>query len=59
VKSEQKQKTLRERIEALTRRALQPSVRSSTRNGVPLLPVRAKGVPVTPELVNQLRNELS
>jgi hypothetical protein len=35
-----------------------PTARSHTRNGVPLLPVRSGGAPVTPELVNQLRDEL-
>jgi hypothetical protein len=52
-------KTLGEVISALARQALRPSVpRAKIRNGVPLLPVRADAVPVTPELVNQLRDEL-
>ena len=46
-------------ISALARQALRPSQPSgNTRNGVPLLPVRAGATPVTPELVNQLRDEL-
>jgi hypothetical protein len=54
------QKSLGEVISALARQALHPSVpHEKTRNGVPLLPLRPGAVPVTPELVNQLRDELS
>ena len=46
-------------ISALTRQALKPtSTRRQVRNGVPLLAVRPGAGPVTPELVNQLRDEL-
>lgn len=39
--------------------ALRPNAPdSATRNGVPLLPMRVGAMPVTPELVNQLRDEL-
>jgi hypothetical protein len=41
--------------QALRRQATDPT---DTRNGIPLLPSRPDGVPVTPELVNQLRDEL-
>jgi hypothetical protein len=52
-------KSVGEVISALTRQALRPAQPSgNTRNGVPLLPVRAGATPVTPELVNQLRDEL-
>jgi hypothetical protein len=53
------QKTIGEVITSLARQALQPKVvRAATRNGIPLLPAR-HGVPsVTPEIVNQLRDEL-
>ena len=52
-------KTLGEAITALARQGLQPKVSGAGhRNGVPLLPARAKASPVTPELVNQLRDEL-
>lgn len=45
-------------ISELTRQALRRDVQQGrTRNGVPLLPVRALTA-VTPELVNQLRDEL-
>lgn len=51
-------KTLGEVISALARQALRPTAsHGETRNGVPLLPVRGDAVPVTPELVNQLRDE--
>ena len=46
-------------IWALSRQALCPnSASAKVRNGVPLLSVCAGSVPVTPELVNQLRDEL-
>jgi len=52
-------KTVGEVISALSRQALRPkSASAKVRNGVPLLPVREGSVPVTPELVNQLRDEL-
>jgi hypothetical protein len=52
-------KTVGEVISALSRQALRPkSASAKVRNGVPLLVVRAGSVPVTPELVNQLRDEL-
>ena len=52
-------KSIGEVISALTRQALKPtSTRRQVRNGVPLLAVRPGAEPVTPELVNQLRDEL-
>ena len=52
-------KSVGEVISALTRQALTPrKAPRSVRNGVPLLSVRAGAVPVTPELVSQLRDEL-
>lgn len=46
-------------ISALARQALRPAPASGEmRNGIPLLPVRADAMPVTMELVNQLRDEL-
>ena len=52
-------KTVGEVISALSRQALRPkSAVAKVRNGVPLLAVRAGSMPVTPELVNQLRDEL-
>ena len=52
-------KSVGEVISALTRQALRPNVqKSKARNGVPLLPVRAGAAAVTPELINQLRDEL-
>lgn len=52
-------KSVGEVISFLARQALRPETSSgNTRNGIPLLPVRADATPVTPELVNQLRDEL-
>ncbi len=53
-------KTMGTVVSALIRQALQSQNAPSgnARNGVPLLPVRPGAMPVTPELVNQLRDEL-
>ena len=52
-------KSVGEVISELTRQALRPNTQSvKLRNGVPLLPVRTGAAAVTPELVNQLRDEL-
>jgi hypothetical protein len=46
-------------ISALAHQALRPAASSGEmRNGTPLLPVRRDAVPVTPELVKQLGDEL-
>lgn len=52
-------KTVGEVISALARQGLARSSRAARakRNGVPLLPDRRGATPVTPELVNQLRDE--
>jgi hypothetical protein len=53
-------RTLGEMISILVRQALRPAVTGGpVRNGVPLLPRQSGALPVTPELVNQLRDELS
>ena len=53
-------KSVGEVISALARQALRPTVVSrKVRNGVPLLAARAGAAPVTPELVNQLRDGLA
>ncbi|MGB2636169.1 MAG: ribbon-helix-helix domain-containing protein [Candidatus Acidiferrum sp.] len=44
-------------ISELARQALKDT--SRTRNGIPLLPVRPGSVPVTPRLVNRLRDKLT
>lgn len=55
----QQHKSVGEVISTLVRQALRPNMPSgNARNGVPLLPVRADAAPVTPEWVNQLRDEL-
>lgn len=53
------QKSLGEVISTLARQGLSRSAHSqkSERNGIPLLPSRKAAVPVTLELVNQLRDE--
>jgi hypothetical protein len=46
-------------LSSLARQALKPvAVTPAVRNGVPLLTPRPGAVPVTPELVNLLRDEL-
>jgi hypothetical protein len=46
-------------LSSLARQALKPvAVTPTVRNGVPLLTPRPGAVPVTPELVNLLRDEL-
>ena len=58
--AERERKTVGEVISALARQGLTRSTRGAKaeRNGVPLLPVRRGAMPVTMELVNQLRDEL-
>lgn len=54
------QKSVGEVVSALARRGVARGSRAARaeRNGVPLLPSRRGSIPVTPELVNQLRDEL-
>ena len=57
--AKRQRKSLGEVISALARQALRPvTAYAVTRNGVPLLPRRSDAKPVTPELVNQMRDEL-
>ena len=58
--AERDRKTLGEVVSALARQGLARGARATgtERNGVPLLPSRQGAAPVTPELVNQLRDEL-
>lgn len=53
----QTNKAVGEVVSELARAALHPARSGSERNGVPLLPTRAPGTIVTPELVNALRDE--
>ena len=56
--AERDHKTVGEVISSLARQGLVRGLRTrSQRNGVPLLPNRRGISPVTPELVNQLRDE--
>lgn len=53
-------KTLGEVVSDLARRGLKPAPSATptrTRNGVPLLPGKSDAPPITPELVNRLRDE--
>lgn len=57
--AEQHKQSIGEIISALARQALRPATApASVRNGIPLLPVRAEGEPLTLELVNRLRDDL-
>ena len=53
-------KTVGEVVSALARQGLSRGSRAAgaERNGVPLLPSRRNATPVTPELVNLLRDEM-
>ena len=57
--AEREHKNIGEVISALARQGLSRSTRvgKAERNGIPLLPSRKGSVPVTLELVNQLRDE--
>ena len=59
--AEREQRTVGEVISALARQGLSRAARGSraVRNGVPLLPVRKGASPVTLEIVNQLRDDLT
>lgn len=59
--AERDQKTVGEVISTLARQGLTRGARSpkAERNGIALLPGRRGAAPVTPELVNQLRDELT
>ncbi len=58
--AERDQRTIGQVISTLARQGLTRSTRSSraARNGIPLLPINQGALPVTMELVNQLRDEL-
>lgn len=58
--AERDQKSVGEVISSLARQGLARAARGarSERNGIPLLPSRRDATPITPELVNQLRDEL-
>ena len=57
--SDRQKKTVGQVLSELARQALRPpAAEAVTRNGVPLLAVRADAQLVTMELVNQLRDEL-
>ena len=57
--AEREQRSIGDVISTLARQGLTRGVRSNKteRNGIPLLPSRKAAVPVTLELINQLRDE--
>jgi hypothetical protein len=60
--AERDHKTVGEVVSELARRGLKPApsvAPARTRNGVPLLEGRSGARPVTPEMVNRLRDEIS
>ncbi len=58
--ADRESKSLGEVISALARQGLGRGARKAhmVRNGIPLLPRQKAAIPVTPELVNRLRDEL-
>jgi hypothetical protein len=58
-RAEREKRSVGDVISALARQGLAKATRNTrpVRNGVPLLPTHGGGVPVTLELVNQLRDE--
>lgn len=54
----EEKRSLGEVISCLARRSLDPRAPFATKNGIPQLPKRGDGAPVTMELVNKLRDEI-
>jgi len=50
-------RTIDDIVSELARRSLETGLPWEIRNGIPVLPKRPNGVPVTPEIVNALRDE--
>ena len=55
----QTNRTIGEVVSELARTALRPKTAPTSRNGIPLLPVRNPNAVVTPEIVNALRDEIA
>jgi hypothetical protein len=55
--AESRHQTVGEALSELARAGLRPTATGRTRNGLPLLPTRARGAKVTLEMVNALRDE--
>lgn len=55
--ADQRNRTIGEVLSDLARQALSPPEITDERDGVPLLPRKAGGKPVTLEMVNALRDE--
>ena len=56
--AERERRSVGEIVSDLARRTLAAGTSPRERNGVPLLPLRAPGIVVTPDEVNRLRDEL-
>jgi hypothetical protein len=54
----QRNQTVGKIVSELARHSLRPPAAGAERNGMALLPVRKKGVIVTPEIVDALRDEV-
>ena len=50
-------KTIGQVVSELARKSLNDRPKIKTRNGIPILDKRSRGVPITLELVNRLRDE--
>lgn len=50
-------KTIGQVVSELARKSLNDRPKPKTRNGIPILDKRSRGVPITLELVNRLRDE--
>ena len=57
--AQQQNRSVGEIVSDLARRTLYRPAPPSSRNGIPLLPVREEGALVTLEVVNALRDELA
>jgi len=56
--AEREKRPIGEIVSELARRSLRGTAPAAIRNGIPLLPSKARGKPVTLEIVNRLRDEL-
>ena len=55
--AERERKTIGQVVSDLARRSLNDRPKLKTRNGIPILDKRSRGVPITLEFVNRLRDE--
>lgn len=55
--AERERKTIGQVVSDLARKSLNDRPKPKTRNGIPVLDKRSRGVPITLEFVNRLRDE--